>query len=369
MLSVTPAEIHVQHTGIAYSASIPFVYVNTTSSPVSRRGCGISLPYLERKVGDRWVSAYDRIEAACLTLPDFSVPRGRSYAGVLPVFAFEPGHNTLPEWNGSGIDGTYRLRWDFVEGTVADRSGARKVESFSNEFKMKLSDDRLSFATQLVVVTTAGWDSTTGELHRFYRDHPYASWREEGRAIPIVVGKTGLAWGVGFDTAATGGEPHKREGDGKSPAGVFPIDTAFGFAAADSMRSLHLPYAALTSNSECVDDTASVHYNTVVERNTVPSVDWQSSEKMRNVSQYRLGAIIGYNAATPVKARGSCIFLHIWNGPHSTTVGCTAMDAGELERLLLWLDRRKQQMIVQLPTSAYTRMRNLLGLPFLERAP
>jgi L,D-peptidoglycan transpeptidase YkuD (ErfK/YbiS/YcfS/YnhG family) len=229
------------------------------------------------------------------------------------------------------------------------------------------SSGRLSFATQLVVVTTTGWDSTVGELRRFSRDHPYSSWRQEGRAVPIVVGKTGLAWGVGFDSSAVTGEPHKHEGDGKSPAGIFPIDTAFGFAPADSMRAIRLPYVALTSNTECVDDTASVHYNTVVDRSTVPSVDWQSSEKMRKVGQYRLGAIIGYNANPPVKARGSCIFFHIWNGPRSTTVGCTALDALELARLLEWLDRKSQPVVVQVPASVYPRLRNTLGLPLLDR--
>jgi len=227
--------------------------------------------------------------------------------------------------------------------------------------------NRLSFATQLVVVTTTGWDSTVGELRRYSRDNPSASWREDGRLVPIVVGKTGLAWGVGFDSAAVAGEPHKHEGDGRSPAGVFPIDTAFGFAPADSMRAIHLPYVALSANTECVDDTASVHYNTVVDRSAAPSVDWQSSEHMRNVAQYQLGAIIGYNAAPPAKGRGSCIFFHIWAGPRSTTVGCTALDAAELERLVAWLDRKLQPVVIQVPASVYPRLRGEFGLPRLDR--
>lgn len=226
-----------------------------------------------------------------------------------------------------------------------------------------LGGNRLSVATQLVVVTTAGWDSTIGELRRFSRAHPYSSWRQESAAVPIVVGRTGLAWGAGFDDAAIAGEPHKREGDGRSPAGLFPLDTAFGFAPADSMRGIRLPYVTLTDNTECVDDSASVHYNTVVDRSTVSAVDWQSAEHMRKVAQYRLGAIIGYNAAPPVKGRGSCIFFHIWAGPRSTTVGCTALDEGELERLIAWLDPKAQPLVVQVPASVYPRLRNSFGLP------
>ncbi len=367
VLSVTPSEIKVQQNGGNYTAAIPFVYVNTTPNPVFVSSCGDQSQLLEKKLDGKWIVAWAPMRLMCRVIPDYSIASGGSASGVFRLSTSTSTEGRFHEWYGGSIEGTYRLRWDFVGGTDAGAPGARRINTVSNEFKIILSYDRLSFASQLVIVTTPGWDSTAGELHRFYRDNPYSSWREDGRAIPIVVGKTGLAWGVGFDSAAIVGEPHKHEGDGKSPAGIFPIDTAFGFAPVDSMRSLHLPYAALTSNSECVDDTASVHYNTVVERNNVPSVDWESSENMRNISQYRLGAIIGYNEAPPVKARGSCIFFHIWNGPRSTTVGCTAMDGAELERLLLWLDRRKHPMVVQLPASAYPRIRNEFDLPFLGR--
>jgi len=229
----------------------------------------------------------------------------------------------------------------------------------------------LDGATQLVVVTTTGWDSTTGELRRFVRDGADAPWRRDGEAVPIVVGRTGLAWGVGFDRYAVPGEatagPRKHEGDGKSPAGVFPLDTAFGFAPADSMSWVRLPYVPLAPTTECVDDTASVHYNTVVDRGAVPRVDWQSAERMREVAQYRIGIIVGYNADPPVPARGSCIFIHIWGGPRSTTVGCTALDETELARLVAWLDPRSHPVIVQLPSAVYGLVRDAWGLPAPDR--
>jgi L,D-peptidoglycan transpeptidase YkuD (ErfK/YbiS/YcfS/YnhG family) len=366
-LSVNPDEIHVQHVGITYRATIPFVYVNTTARPVSKASCGVPIPGLEKKVNDRWVPADDDGVLMCRTFPAFSVASGHHFEFVVPWIANERGHSTGPQLLVDSVPGIYRLRFDLVQGIDPDAKGARRIETVSNEFRMVLSEDRLSFATQLVVVTTAGWDSTTGKLRRFFRDNPYSYWREDGTAVPVVVGRTGLAWGVGFDSVALAAEPHKREGDGRSPAGIFPIDTVFGFAAADSMRWLHLPYVTLTANSDCVDDTASVHYNTVVDRSAVPSVDWQSAEHMRQVAQYRLGAIIGYNAAPPMKGRGSCIFFHIWAGPRSTTVGCTALDAAELERLLAWFNRRTEPVVVQVPASVYRRLYNKFDLPWLDR--
>jgi L,D-peptidoglycan transpeptidase YkuD (ErfK/YbiS/YcfS/YnhG family) len=68
-----------------------------------------------------------------------------------------------------------------------------------------------------------------------------------------------------------------------------------------------------------------------------------------------------------VKARRSCIFFHIWAGQRSTTVGCTALAATELERLVAWLDRRAQPVVVQVPASVYPRLRYKLGLPLLDR--
>ncbi len=216
-------------------------------------------------------------------------------------------------------------------------------------------------ARQLVVVTTPDWSSTTGTLRRYTRELPGGAWTQVGATVPIVVGRTGLAWGD--EGLARAGQPVKHEGDGKSPAGVFPLDTAFGFLPRDSMAALRVPYVMLQPGSDCVDDGQSAHYNTVVDRALVPRVDWNSAEHMRSISVYRIGVIVGYNAAPPVRGRGSCIFLHIWGGPASVTAGCTAMDAGALETLMLWLDRARAPQVVQLPEAEYERLATPWGLP------
>jgi D-alanyl-D-alanine dipeptidase len=224
----------------------------------------------------------------------------------------------------------------------------------------------LARAEQLVVVTTPDWDSTSGALWRFSRGAHGAAWHLDAPAIPVVVGRTGLAWGVGFDAGRSG--PRKQEGDGKSPAGVFPLDTAFGFAPADSARDVRLPYVQLTAGTDCVDDTTSIHYNTVIDRERAPRVDWASAEHMREVGQYRIGVIVGYNAAPPVAGRGSCIFLHIWNGPGSVTAGCTAFDANALAAVIAWLDPSRRPALVQLTSADYRRVRRAWALPPLARA-
>ena len=216
-------------------------------------------------------------------------------------------------------------------------------------------------ARQLVLVVTPSWDTTSGTLRRYVRSSARAPWRRVGATVPVVVGASGLAWGA--DSLGTPDDPHKREGDGRSPAGIFPLDSAFGFAPASAMPQVRLPYIPLLAGTECVDDTSSVHYNTVVNRERVPSVDWRSAEHMRRITQYRVGAMVGYNMQPIRKGHGSCIFLHIWNGPGSSTAGCTAFPRADVESLLAWLDPRRQPVLVQLPAAEYSRLRTTWALP------
>jgi zinc D-Ala-D-Ala dipeptidase len=232
----------------------------------------------------------------------------------------------------------------------------------SHDMTRIVTAGRIDIAEQLVVVTTPSWTSTTGTMRRLERSTPTSEWRSVDAPIPVVVGRTGIAWGVGFDEISAE-DPHKNEGDGKAPAGVFALDTAFGFAPRDSMRDVKLPYVQLLPTSDCVDDTASIHYNTVVDRARVPRVDWNSAEHMREVPQYKVGVIVGYNASPPAKARGSCIFLHIWNGPDSHTAGCTAFDEAKLRDVIAWLDPKRRPLLVQLTAPSYSALRADWKLP------
>jgi D-alanyl-D-alanine dipeptidase len=189
----------------------------------------------------------------------------------------------------------------------------------------------LRSARQLLVVTTRDWDAVGGVLRRFERGSTRGSWAQVGAEVPIVVGRTGLAWGVGVVPVGAAAGPRKKEGDGKAPAGVFRLGSAFGFAPAREAAWMMVPYLPLTSSTECVDDSASGYYNRVVNRDSVKTVDWNSSERMRTVEGYRWGLMVEHNAAPPVAGLGSCIFLHVWAGPDKGTAGCTAMDGANMD--------------------------------------
>jgi hypothetical protein len=136
-LHVDSTEISVHATEVGYRAKIPFVYVNTTPGPVSKGGCGFPpFPELQKKVDGKWVAAYYPAYLLCLTKPDYSLPSGGTYRGVLDFFAAKPGHNTEPTLRVDSIDGVYRLEWDFVEGADTEVKKARTVRAISNEFRM-----------------------------------------------------------------------------------------------------------------------------------------------------------------------------------------------------------------------------------------
>jgi L,D-peptidoglycan transpeptidase YkuD (ErfK/YbiS/YcfS/YnhG family) len=238
--------------------------------------------------------------------------------------------------------------------------------------------DALARSTQMILVTTSDWNAVEGLMRRYERATEHEDWRPVGDPISIVVGRNGLAWGIGVvptDNAQvrSASDPVKREGDGRAPAGVFALGTAFGYAS-EPLQGLKMPYLNLTPSIECVDDPGSKHYNRLVDRSVVVP-DWNSSEHMRNAGEaYRWGVVIDHNGTltgdtnAPEPGGGSCVFLHIWHSHDQGTAGCTAMSQTELGTLLTWLDLARQPLLVQLPEPTYERLINRWTLPKLTNA-
>ena len=217
----------------------------------------------------------------------------------------------------------------------------------------------LDDSDQLIVVTSKNWDDIQGTAQRYER-HGQTLQKFEA-PFAVVLGKNGMGWGKGLLDIGQPEGPVKQEGDGKAPAGMFKLGTAFGYEPSAETR---LPYLPLTPTIECVDDSQSTRYNKLVD-GAVVDKDWSSSERMRRSDElYRQGIVIQHNTpATP--AAGSCIFFHIWRGPTAPTRGCTAMDPADIARLFDWLDPSKSPVLVQLPEVQYEQMRERWKLPEL----
>lgn len=224
-----------------------------------------------------------------------------------------------------------------------------------------------SDARQLVLVTTGTWDATTGQLRRYERSVENGQWQPVGTPGDITVGRAGSAWGIGLHPAADASDgPAKQEGDGRAPAGVFRIGTAFGYAAhADTTW----PYQAMQASDYCIDVAGSPLYNRIVDANAVGAAAVAgSTEPMRRDlhangdARYRLGFVIEHNPGHRAGA-GSCIFAHLWQAPGVTTAGCTAMAEPAMQQLLGWLQPHARPVFVLLPQAQYERLWQPWGLP------
>lgn len=180
---------------------------------------------------------------------------------------------------------------------------------------------------QVLAVADPGPDKVESLLWGF--EKTIEGWKARKGPFPVVLGRGGVA---GFD--------EKREGDGRTPRGVFALGPVFGYAAAIATR---MPYRQATAEDVWIDDSSSHLYNQWVRG--IPAVE--SFEKMRREDNlYQLGVVIRYNADPVVAGRGSAIFLHIWKGPGQPTSGCIAMAPADLAAIVHWLDPEHNPWIV-----------------------
>ncbi|MGO3301285.1 MAG: hypothetical protein ACTILD_11395, partial [Pseudoalteromonas sp.] len=112
---------------------------------------------------------------------------------------------------------------------------------------------------QLVVVVAKDNEAIDGTLYRFELKNN--SWQQLGDAHQVVLGRTGLAWGIGLHPKQIGQQ--KQEGDGKAPAGIFELGTAFGYL--DSLQT-NMTYQGMSADDYCIDVQGSPFYNQLVDK-------------------------------------------------------------------------------------------------------
>lgn len=224
----------------------------------------------------------------------------------------------------------------------------------------------LAGAAQVIVVTTPTWDSPVGTLRRYERKGSH--WQNLAPAHGVSLGRNGSAWGLGLHPLPQPG-PQKREGDGRSPAGVFALSSAFGYAA---QQPTAMTYQPMQASDYCIDVPGSPLYNRIVDSaHEAPADVAGSTEPMRldlhnqGDPRYALGIVVDHNPQA-IPGMGSCIFMHLWRQVDEATAGCTAMPEAAMRALLDWLDPAQHPVLVLLPESEYARLAEAWQLPSLE---
>ena len=145
----------------------------------------------------------------------------------------------------------------------------------------------------------------------------WLSW--PGARVRCALGRAGVC-------AAAG----KREGDGRTPAGSWPIRRVLWRPDRGRAPATSLPASAIDPHDGWCDAPADPAYNRPV-RLPYPA----SAERMwRDDGVYDLVVELGYNDDPVIAGAGSAIFLHLARPDYSPTEGCVAVSEADLRQLL-----------------------------------
>ncbi len=178
---------------------------------------------------------------------------------------------------------------------------------------------------QVIVVEATG--KVTARVSGWERND--SGWTQMINPVKAVIGCKGLA---------PSGE--KREGDGRTPSGVFTLRRAFGY---EERVATGLRYQRVTERDFWIDDPDSLQYNQWV-AGDVPQVSHEVLRRSDGLYKYVI--VIEYNTNPVVPGMGSAIFLHVWRAANKPTAGCVAMAEADIFRLLQWLDAHQNPVIL-----------------------
>ncbi|MBK1882588.1 hypothetical protein JIN85_09185 [Luteolibacter pohnpeiensis] len=217
-------------------------------------------------------------------------------------------------------------------------------------------------STQCVLGIADDWDSSQVTLRLYQKSG--GSWKATGESWKARLGKKGLVWGLGLHPNPSGATV-KKEGDGRSPAGVFAIGGAWGYDRT-IQKNPKLFYHQVTPRDLWVEDPKSPQYNHTIVLDHDPATKWEKAQQMRQGDYaHSLKLFIAHNAPPHVSpGRGSAIFFHIWRGGGSVpTAGCTSMPEEKLRSMISRINPDQKPLYVLLPKSEYQKHKADWKLP------
>ena len=140
-----------------------------------------------------------------------------------------------------------------------------------------------------------------------------------GRRVRCALGKGGVKPAV-----------DKREGDGASPAGVWPIRRVLYRPGRGEAPVTAFDLAPISRHDGWCDDPKDPAYNRPVFLPYPASAEHMWLES----GVYDIVVILGHNDDPVAPYMGSAIFLHLSKPDYSPTAGCVAIPRPEMDALL-----------------------------------
>ena len=156
-------------------------------------------------------------------------------------------------------------------------------------------------------------------LASHFTAHADGRFEGEGLSLRCALGRSGAKPAAG-----------KREGDGASPIGAWPVRRVFYRPDRGPAPETGLPVVALRPEDGWSDYPGEPGYNRMT---TLPCRG--SHERLwRDDCVYDLIVELGYNDDPPVAGLGSAIFLHVARPDLAPTEGCVALAERDLREVL-----------------------------------
>lgn len=138
-----------------------------------------------------------------------------------------------------------------------------------------------------------------------------------GAEIPCALGRSGIS-------------RTKREGDGVTPAGQWPLRRILYRADRIGQLGCHLPAIPISPDQGWCDAPGDPAYNRQVDLPYPASAE----ELWRDDPLYDIVVVLGYNDDPVIPEKGSAIFFHIARDGYLPTEGCVAITLADMRAVL-----------------------------------
>ncbi len=222
---------------------------------------------------------------------------------------------------------------------------------------------------QAIIGVADTWDSSTVKISLLERNNQ-GQWVRVMGPYSGRLGRAGLVWGHGLHDNPRGATT-KREGDWRTPAGIFAIGGLYTTTKTPVKKNADMKEVRVGPSDLWVSDvTQPKLYNRHIRLKRPAQTAWEKNELMRqNDHAHSIKLLIHHNTdecklGAPRAGAGSSIFFHIWRKNGATpSAGCTTMDEKVLRAIIARLDPDKEPIYVIMPKKEYLQYRQAWRLP------